>query len=1180
MQRRSRRVALPLAYSYDKFAPNMPSSNPIFFDPEGKRWRRLRRILDVSVILVTLLVVFFVVTVFRGSSVPGVNLPELKKPYHALKDNQKRKTVRGSNQNRATKQPPTQVVLNSLEGIRGAFYVQWDAASFASLKEYYPQIDLLFPEWLHVLTADGRLQSVTETNVLFDLMDDKGKPRPVDDKVMPFLKSEKAQMEVMPLVNNFDPILNQWQPEVTAKFLADPAARQRFRNELMTFLDTDQYRGMTLDIEAFPDNSRGDYKQLVKELYGDLQARGLKLYIAVPVNDRQFDYSGIAQLSDGLILMNYDEHYPGGMPGAVASQDWFVKNLEEALAVIPREKIIAAIGNYGYDWARKPGQKKGTPPEAVHNVSVQDAWLEAQEAESDVEFDGDAMNPHVAYLDENNMRHDVWFLDGVTALNQMRAAQSIGIDTFALWRLGSEDRSLWAIWDKPGEAAATSKLNVVPPGQDVDIEGQGEILHIQSRPASGERQITVDPETNLITDETFKTMPAPYTVDMYGSSPKKIAITFDDGPDPEWTPKILDILKEKGVKATFFLIGVEAERYASLTKRIYAEGHEIGNHTFTHPDISNVSKRYFEVELNLTERFFEGKLGVKPVLFRPPYSIDQEPDTADEVRPLELAQQLGYITIGDKVDPNDWRDNPRRPANEIVADVMKNLPPCDPGNLSCGNIVLLHDGGGNRSETVKALPLIIDGLRQRGYEIVPVSSLLGKTREDVMPRISANEQWASWIDGLNFSLFGLISSFIIFVFFVGDVLMSARLVLVGALAIFDRFHRRNAVVDPNYQPSVAVLIPAYNEEKVIERTVQSVLGSDYPNLHAIVIDDGSKDRTLEVTRAAFQKEIADGRVTVLTKPNSGKADALNYALEHVTEELFVGIDADTIIAPDAISKLVPHFRDSRVAAMAGNAKVGNRVNLWTRWQALEYITSQNFERRALNTLNAVSVVPGAIGAWRTADVRGAGGYQHDTVAEDADLTMALLQSGYHVNYEDRALAYTEAPTRARSLMRQRFRWSFGIMQAVWKHKAALRQRGALGWVALPNVIIFQILLPLVSPFIDIMFVVGAISYFVNKHFHPESANPADFQRLVIYFALFMIIDFIASAIAFALERQQPGRKRDFLLLGHVWLQRFAYRQLFSIVLFKTLKRAIEGGSFAWDKLERTATVKQPVAAGR
>jgi cellulose synthase/poly-beta-1,6-N-acetylglucosamine synthase-like glycosyltransferase/peptidoglycan/xylan/chitin deacetylase (PgdA/CDA1 family) len=789
------------------------------------------------------------------------------------------------------------------------------------------------------------------------------------------------------------------------------------------------------------------------------------------------------------------------------------------------------------------------------------------------------MNPHFAYLDENNNRHDVWFLDGVTALNQMRGAKQLGINTFALWRLGSEDRSLWTVWDKPGEANAPEELKNVPPGQDVDIEGQGEIIRIDSRPAAGEREISIDDDTKLIDDENFKSMPSPYTIDMYGNSPNKIAITFDDGPDPEWTPKILDVLKQKGVKATFFLIGIEAEKYGAVTKRIYNEGHEIGNHTFTHPDISNISKRYFEVELNLTESLFEGKLGVKPVLFRPPYSIDQEPDTADQVRPLELSQEMGFITVGDKLDPNDWRDNPRRSAEEIVQDVMANLPPCAPTNLTCGNILLLHDGGGNRSETVKALPVIIDQLRAKGYELVPVSGLLGKTRADVMPSLSPKEQWAARVDSISFALFSGLSTFIIIVFFVGDVLMSARLVLIGALAIYDRVRRRPGL-DPGYRPGVAVLIPAYNEEKVIERTVRSVLESDYPNLRAIVIDDGSRDATLEVCREAFRKEIAEGRVTVLTKANSGKAAALDFGLEHVTEEIFVGIDADTIIAADAVSKLVPHFADPRVAAMAGNAKVGNRVNLWTRWQALEYITSQNFERRALNTLNAVSVVPGAIGAWRTAAVRAAGGYHHDTVAEDADLTMALLEAGYRVNYEDRALAYTEAPTTANGLMRQRFRWSFGIMQAVWKHKAAMKRKGALGWVALPNVVIFQVLLPLVSPFIDVMFALGAISYFIDKYRHPESANPADFHKLVVYFALFMVIDFIASTIAFALERQQPGRKRDFLLLGHVWLQRFAYRQLFSLVLVKTLKRAIDGRSFSWDKLERTATVKQPVAVRR
>jgi cellulose synthase/poly-beta-1,6-N-acetylglucosamine synthase-like glycosyltransferase/peptidoglycan/xylan/chitin deacetylase (PgdA/CDA1 family) len=1158
----------------------MPQSKQIFFDPNRKRWRRLRFVIDTSVIVVTLLVVLFVVSVIRGSTVPGVALPEVKRPYHALKDNQKRKPPRRLNTHRKTKQPASQVVLNSDEGIRGAFYVQWDAASFASLKEYYPQLDLLFPEWMHVLTADGRLQSVTEFNGLYDVIDERGKPRSVDDKVMSFLKGEKAQTEVFPLINNIDPVTNQWNPDLTAKFMADPAARQRFRSELMKFLASDQYKGITLDIEAFPETSRNDFRQLVQELYDELHAKGLKLYIAVPVNDRASNFADIANISDGLILMNYDQHFPGGNPGPVAGQDWFVKNLQDALKVIPKEKIICAVANYGFDWAKRKGQKKGTPPEDVHNVSAQEAWLEAEDAEADVDFDSDSMNSHFAYLD-GNVRHDVWFLDGVSALNQMRAAHALGIDTFALWRLGSEDRSLWAVWDRPYEANATSKLDVVPPGQDVDVEGTGEVLRIVERPAAGERKLTVDPETHLVTDEIFKTMPSPYEVDMYGGTQqKKVAITFDDGPDPTWTPKILDVLKEKNAKATFFLIGAQVEKFPGIAKRIFNEGHTIGNHTFTHPDISTISKRYFEVELNLTERLFESKLGVKPVLMRPPYAIDEAPDTADEVRPLELAQDMGYISVGEKIDPNDWHDNPRRSADEIAADVLTNLPPCAPANLRCGNIILLHDGGGDRSQTVKALAMILDGLQERGYQVVTVADLLGKTRAEVMPPISTNERWAAWVDAFSFSMFGFIQAFIIFVFFVGDVLMTGRLVLIGALAIYDRFHRRKASFDPNYRPAVAVLVPAFNEEKVIERTVRSVLDSDYKNLRVIVIDDGSTDETLSVTRAAFKHEIASGRVTVLTKPNSGKADALDYGLEQVTEELFVGIDADTIIAPDAISKLVPHFSNPKVAAMAGNAKVGNRVNLWTRWQALEYITSQNFERRALNTLNSVSVVPGAIGAWRTEPVRAAGGYHHDTVAEDADLTMALLQAGYWVNYEDRALAYTEAPSTANGLMRQRFRWSFGIMQAVWKHREAVKQKGALGWVAIPNMVIFQILLPLVSPFIDIMFVVGMITYFVDKYRHPESANPADFHKLVVYFALFMVIDFIASTIAFTLERQRPGGKRDFLLLGHVWLQRFAYRQLFSLVLLKTLKRAVEGGGFAWDKLERAANVRQPVIVGR
>jgi cellulose synthase/poly-beta-1,6-N-acetylglucosamine synthase-like glycosyltransferase/peptidoglycan/xylan/chitin deacetylase (PgdA/CDA1 family)/spore germination protein YaaH len=1140
-------------------------SKPIFFDPDRRRWKRIRKSIDVTGVVLSLLLVFFAATVIRKTSIPAVLLADQKKNYRALKLDEHKRPQRKST-HRKTLIPASEVVLNSGEGIRGAFYVTWDAASYSSLREYIHQIDFVFPEWLHVLSADGRLQGENEDNSLFNVVNN-GHVAVVDAKLMPLIKSVNAQVDVLPMVNNFDSASNQWRADIAA-MLDSKDGRERFRQDIGTFLSSDHYKGLTLDIEGFPEEAQPGYRILIAELASDLHQRNQKLYISVPAANADFDYVFISKLADGLILMNYDQHYPGGAPGAVAGQDWFTQNLIKALKVIPRQKIICAIGNYGYDWTTAP---KGQPgADGVHNVSVQEAWLEARESDADVSFDPDLLNPHFTYLDEVNKRHDVWYLDAVTALNQMRAARAMGISTFALWRLGAEDRSLWKVWDSPRDDDAPIKLEVVDPGQDVDIEGEGDILRIESKPSSGTRDITMDP-SGQITNEVFHQLPSPYVVDAYGAPGKRVVISFDDGPDPEWTPKILDVLKQYNVKAIFFTIGLEAEKYPGLLKRIYHEGHEIGNHTFTHPDISNISAEMVRVELNLTERLLAAKLGIKPALFRPPYSVDQEPDTADEVRPLELTQSMGYTTVGDKIDPDDWHENPRPTPEQITQSVM--------GQLGHGSIILLHDGGGNRANTVKALPAIIEGLHARGYQIVSVHELLGKNYTDVMAPISRNERFWAMVDSAGFLILGAISSFIVFVFFLGDILMSGRLILVGAAAIFDRLRRHRtekASGQSAFLPAIAVLVPAFNEEKVINRTIRSVLHSTYPNLRVVVIDDGSSDRTAEVAREHFAAEIARGRVTVLCQENGGKARALNYGLQFVTEEIFVGIDADTLIANDAIAYLVPHFQDARVGAMAGNAKVGNRVNLWTRWQALEYITSQNFDRRALNTFSAVCVVPGAIGAWRTEAVRAANGYKTDTVAEDADLTMALLQNGYKVEYEDRALAFTEAPTTANGLMRQRFRWSFGILQAVWKHRSAFARKGVLGYIALPNIVIFQILLPLVSPFIDIMFVYGTLKYLIwDKHFHPETADPASFQQLLVFFLMFLFIDFVASTIAFSLERRHGRDRRDWWLLGHVWLQRFAYRQLFSLVLIKTLRRAIDGRHFSWDKLERTATVTEP-----
>ncbi len=1161
----------------------------VFYDPLQARWRRIRRFVDAAAIAFSLLVIFFIYSALRSEPLPDLSWLTEKRPYHALKENEKTKarekrrlaTLARIGHRHQVRKAPSQLTLNSVQGVRAAFYVSWDAASFSSLREYARQIDLLFPTWLQVLSTDGHLEAVDpETNAMFDVIHGNT-VHPVDNRVMPFLKAEDTDMEVFPVVQNFDG--TDFVPGIL-DFLNSPQAHANFRREIGLFLATDHYRGLMIDFESFPKAGQSGYVTLLNELASDLHAKGMKLYVSVQVRNEDFDLKSISAAVDGVVIMNYDEHFPGGTPGPVASQDWFMDNLDAAIEDIPKEKLICAIGNYGYDWVDRPDKGKLPPGEADKSVSVQEAWIGARDAEEDVDFDGDALNPHFSYEDDDHYHHHVWFLDAVTALNEMRAAQTVGIQTFALWRLGSEDRSLWRVWDMPGEANASDRLKDVPPGQDVDMEGSGEILHIEARPTNGVRELTIDRKTGLIDGEEFKSLPQPYRVARYGASKNHLALTFDDGPDPEWTPKILDVLKREHVPGTFFLIGIQAEKFGSLTKRIYREGHEIGNHTFTHPDISSIGSSYMRVELNLTEQLFASQLGIRSTLFRPPYSVDAEPDTEDEVKPLEVTQSLGYVTIGNKIDTRDWNDDPPLSPKQIAARVLDHLPPCQPNDTQCGNIILMHDGGGNRERTVLALPLIIDGARARGFDFVPVYQLMGKTKADVMPPLKTGEYWSALLNWIGFGLFGATMAGIALIFFLGDILMTGRLISVGVLAIYDRL-RDHVYGTPEqiaaYHPRVAVLIPAYNEEKVIERTIQGALDSDYPNLRVIVIDDGSKDRTLEIARRAFAAEEAAGRVLILTKPNGGKAEALNFGLEHIGDaEVFVGIDADTIIAPDAIARMVPHFLNPKVAAVAGNAKVGNRVNLWTRWQALEYITSQNFERRALNTMGAVSVVPGAIGAWRTALVREMGGYHIDTVAEDADLTMALLRSGYRVEYEDRALAFTEAPTSANALMRQRFRWSFGILQSVFKHKKVFARKGALGFVALPNILIFQILLPLVSPFIDVMFVVGVVWYFIQKHFHPESTDPASFQRLLVFFVAFLVIDFLASALAFALERRQPEAREDAWLLSQVWLQRFAYRQVFSLVLFRTLKRAIQGRPFAWDKLERTAAVKYVPAERR
>jgi len=1132
----------------------MKERKPIFYDAEKVRWRRTRRILETSGLLLTLLLVYFFITVAGSVELPSSLIPDTRPVYHSVK---KKNTKLVSTRQRHLRVARIGQIPEGYDPLRAAFFVSWDANSLATLKKHYKDLDLLMPEQLHAVTPDGAISVVD-----YERGSERVKTTPAEaiailsqDKLHRWMRSLNPPVELpmMGLLNNYDGTV--WRIKEMEELLANPASRQHLVQDVVEYAVEAHQSGIVVDFEEVPLNSQANFRQFIAELGPALHAASLKLMIALPARDDDYDYAFFGRETDAVILMNYDQHWLTSPPGPIAAQDWFMENLRQIRDVVPAQKIVVGIANYAYDWTET---SKGDEHHA-EEFSIQEALLHAHESETDVEFDSASLNPHYSYDDEQNHTHQVWMLDAVTAYNELRACERLGVQGTALWRLGSADTSIWPIWDAMNADDSTrDKLRDLPPGPDLILEGAGDIWRIADVPKPGRRSFTYDNISDLITSEKYDAIPLSYDIDQIGAAKNKIVISFDDGPDRRWTPRILDVLKEKHAPAVFFVVGEEANQSPDLLKREYNEGHEIGNHTFTHPNFDEISHTQLKWELNLTQRLIESTLGVKSILFRPPYGIDHQPEYAEEIAQLPYPQELGYLIVGQKVDPDDWRTDgsrPQRPADEIVEDVLK--------QAKNGNVVLLHDGGGDRQQTVEALPKIIDGLRANGYELTSVSSLLGQTRAGVMVPLAFRERIVARADGVIFGIFQWARFAIATVFVLGIVLVSGRALIIGILAIIEKLRPDHTkLAEP--PPAVTVLIPAYNEESVIVETVNSVLLSDLKDIHVIVVDDGSSDKTLELLQVNFGRNEA---VQIIHQANHGKAAALNNALLHARTDIVVTIDADTEIEPDAIRKLLRHFSDPTVAAVAGNVKVGNRSRWLTRWQALEYVTSQNMEKRAFDLLNCITVVPGALGAWRKKAIEDGGGITADTVAEDADLTIAIRRLGWRITYDEEAIAWTEAPETPGALIRQRFRWTFGTLQSFWKHGNTLfrPKYGTLGFIALPNIFVFQIVLPLISPLLDLLFF-GSLLLWGLAQLHitqiPQMWTTADVQRSVVFFLGFLIIDVLTCAIAFALERHE-----DWTLLIPVLLQRFYYRQLMYIVLFRSVKEAVSGRPVGWRGVE-------------
>jgi peptidoglycan-N-acetylglucosamine deacetylase len=1141
-------------------------ASQIFHTPNTKRWKNFKWTARVFALIFVFFLTVLAFALIRGSK-PGV--PNLEAPsrayenplqlshtkslkYKGFKDFllKKQKEESADTTKKRVKTFFTDTLKQTdIPYIRAAFYTPWTSGtSLPSLKQYGNNLNAIFPEWFFV---DSNNTSHLQTRI---------------DKVG-FEEMKSKGLLIIPILGNFLTSQHDFKGELIHDILTNPAKRSVFINQLVDTLTFYHLQGVNIDFENMIEETNDPLTSFQRDLYNALHPKGLFVTMDVSPKNDDYDYKRLADYNDYIILMAYDQHTRHTKPGPISESKWIEDALDWTASRISSEKIILGIAAYGRDW-----ETDATGKTTAKDITYSDAINRAKIVGAKVFYDNHSYNLHYNYSvdapkeNEGIINHEVWFTDAATLFNILRFSDEYSTAGTILWRLGGEDARLWDFYGKDlsNDALETkpfdfSQLEYVPvtPNSVGYIDSSGEVLDIISKPSAGKIKLEVDTTEMLIAEQDYIQLPSGYLINKFGEDTTegpghKIILTFDDGPDPIYTPKILSILEREKVPATFFIVGLNAEKNIPIFQREIRDGFEIGNHTFTHNNIAKMSEDRADVEMKLTRLLIESVSGRSTILFRAPFNADSQPQTYEELEPIARSRTQNYITVNESIDPNDWQ--PGVSADSIVARVIHQI---EERNAS---IILLHDAGGEtRQATVDALPGIIAYCKSKGYVFTTVADLIGKKKDDVMPVVPAGRQ--SWISKFDFYLaeFTYWASHIIFsLFIIGIILSLARTIAMGIMASLKKVTEKNSTFVNNTH-TVSIIIPAYNEEVNVIRTIHSLLLQDYPSVEVIFVDDGSTDNTYQRVVEEF---ITHSNVHVFTKPNGGKATALNYGIEHAGGEYVVCIDADTQLKTDAVTELMKMFTSEKIGAVAGNVKVGNEINLITKWQSIEYITQQNYDRRAFDLINCITVIPGAIGAFKKTAVIEAGGFTMDTLAEDCDLTMRLHRCGYIIRNCTTAISYTEAPETIRQFLKQRFRWSFGVMQSFWKHRDTLfnPKYKNFGMVAMPNILVYQLLLPILSPLADLVLLISLVAASMDIIL----ASPSD---VAFYYLIFTVVDSIGAAVAFSFE------KTSYVKL--LWLipQRLIYRQLMYYILFKSFGKALKGERQGWGVLKRTGSVK-------
>ena len=965
------------------------SSKPsVFYDPKQKRASWISRFFKLLGAVATVILAIFFVSVLAAPALPAV--PGLTAPFQRvlrpalprIPTRQKRLTQHLYESSRdellahIVKEHERESRRRAAAARRGlptragsvvaAFYGTWQETGLYSLRAHAHSLTHLMPEWVH-LTPDGGA---------LDLHDFDPTLTPHNKDVLQIAADH--DLAVMPVFNNgasgsFDTLRAHL-------LLSDPAKQQRVARALRDWLAANHFAGINVNLESL---RPGDYAHLpgfLKRLRAELAPGGMQVSVDIEAESKHLSWPETAAAADLVILMAYDEHASEDDAGAIASLGWYQTVLERAHREIPADKLIVGLGSYGYDWP------DGVPH--AENLSYQEAIFLAQDNHPGeppgkvVDFDDKLLNPTFRYVDDKGGGHEVWMMDAVTAANQWLLAQKTSARGAALWVLGQEDPSIWSFFDRRALAQPIdmAALGVIAFPYDVQFIGQGEVLQVATAPRQGLRTLEVDPTTGLAVDEEYVTFPASILIKRRGFKKQSLAITVDDGPDPEWTPPMLDELARLKVPATFFMLGQNIERNPDLVQRVWSEGHEIGNHSFTHPNLGAASDLRIKLELNATQRALQSVIGRSTLLFRPPYNADAEPTSAEEVRPITIAADLGYLTVAEFIDPQDWNltgplDDEantgvthRRTAADIAAEVVKQV------HEGAGNTILIHDAGGDRSETVKALAIFVPALQREGYQFVAVSSLLDSTRDAVMPPVSDRDAFLRGTDRIVFEASYLIAVFLRIAFVTAIFLGVGRVAIIIVLALISWLRERGRRWDEDYRPAVSVLIAAYNEEQ--GHRADDPHG---PRGRLSAARGHRGGRRLQGRHRRRGRACLRGRRARARRPAGERRQGLRAQPRHRAGAATRSWSASTPTRSSPPTRSASWCAASPTRASRrwrATSRSATASTCWTHWQSIEYITARTSTGARSRMLNAITVVPGAIGAWRREVVLECGGYQH------------------------------------------------------------------------------------------------------------------------------------------------------------------------------------------------------------